>query len=175
MALLPEEPAGLVVTRAAGRAEVRATLLWRDPADRPETPTLPQPPSDGRYRRFIRETDDPVSASRALEGEVRALDEGCLARALEETLRGIVRVAALTGAVLETRAVRTAPPLVGAPRAVQSLARELHGAGFPVRFGCSWSAGSAPEADVCLGTGGDPALERFALDRPAWRSVGNGR
>ena len=174
MVLLPEDPAGLVVTRTAGRAVLNATLSWRDAGEMPQAPILSERPPEQDYRRRTRETEDPASASRTLEGEVLAPDEECLARALEETLRGIMGFATLTEAVLEARSVRTAVPWTGYPRHARSLARELRSAGFTVRFGWSWTVASVPDADVYLGTGGDSVLERFVTEHPALRSVGYG-
>lgn len=166
--MLPWETAGLVVTRTAGRAELHATLLWRE-GEKPETSMLTEFAPGEDFTGYMRETEDPTSGTRTLEGEVRALDEACLARALEETLRSITRVAALTGSVLEARAVRTDSPRIAETHAVQSVALGMRAEGFPARFGRSWSIATGPEVDVCLGTGGDPELERFVQEHPAWR------
>ncbi|MBA3610929.1 MAG: hypothetical protein H0W54_05880 [Rubrobacter sp.] len=126
------------------------------------------PLASSEYRRSIAEIDAPDAANRVLSAELLAFDEARRSRLLEETLRSITNYAALSGAILEMRAVRTARPIISSPQAVEELARDLWHAGLRVRFGRSWRP--SPGADVCVGIGGD--LERRLREHPAWRVVG---
>ena len=110
-------------------------------------------------------TEGPQAATRRLAGEIRAFSTSELGSALEAALRSVTAVAALTEAMLEVGAVRTAPPRVASPRAVEELARDLWSAGFPVRFGPSWEP--AAEADVYVGVG-DGELQGFLRSHPSW-------
>ncbi len=115
----------------------------------------------------ITETEFQDMTTRCLAGEIRAFRLPELGWALEVTLRTVAAVAALTEAVLKVGAVRTVPPGVASARALEELARDLWGAGFRVRFGPSWSP--APEADVCVGVGGDGRLQELLRSHPSWR------
>ena len=110
-------------------------------------------------------TEGPQTATRRLVGEIRAFSPSELASALEAALRSVTALAGLTEAMLEVRAVRTAPPRVASPRAVEELARDLWSAGFPVRFGPSWEP--AAEADVYVGIG-DCDLREYLRSHPSW-------
>jgi hypothetical protein len=109
-------------------------------------------------------TDDPEATTRRLAGQIMAFTTAELASALEAALRTVTMVASFTDALLEVGAVRTLPPTVASPRALEELARDLWGAGFRVRFGSSWTP--APDADVCVGTGDD--LQEFLRAHPLW-------
>ena len=114
----------------------------------------------------IAETEGPEIATRCLVGEIRAFSLSELGSALEATLRAVTVVAALTEAMLEVQAVRTVPPRVASPRALEELARELWSAGFPVWFApTTWVP--APEADVYVGTG-EGELQEFIRSHPSW-------
>jgi hypothetical protein len=122
----------------------------------------------GIARVSIAETQDPGSAGRRIVGEIRALTQQELGSALDTVLRGVTTAAALTEAVLEVEAVRWATPKAASPRALQQLARDLWEAGFPVRFGPSWTP--APGADVCVGVGGaNRDLGDFLSTHTSWR------
>ena len=110
-------------------------------------------------------TKGPQTATRRLAGEIRAFSPSELGSTLEAALRFVTAVAALTEAVLEVGAVRTAPPRVASPRAVEELARDLWSAGYPVRFGPSWEPVAA--ADVYVGIG-DGELQGFLRSHPLW-------
>lgn len=140
----------------------------------PERGAFPTVSGD-EYRRVITETDAPELASRELSGEILAFDARIIAGALEETLRAVMRAAALSDAVLQMRAVREGQPVVSDLRAVEGLARDLLHAGYRVRFGRSWTGGPSPDAAVCLGTGGEPGLETFLAEHPAWMVARPGR
>jgi len=129
------------------------------------------PLASSECRRSIAEIDAPDAANRVLSAELLAFDEARRSRLLEETLRSITNYAALSGAILEIRAVRTARPITSSPQAVEELARDLWHAGLRVRFGRSWRP--SPGADVCVGIGGGD-LERCLRGHPAWRVVGPG-
>ncbi len=103
---------------------------------------------------------------RRLSGELRALSRADLAAALGAVLREITTFATLTEATLEVRAVRSLPPRVASPRALERLARDLWEAGFGVRFAPSWTP--APEAEVYLGVGGREDLREFIRRHPSW-------
>ncbi len=144
--------------------EFGAKLAWRYQEEVPPGPLLLEPHGDAA-RWSIAETQGPETATRCLVGEIRAFSPSELGSALEAALRAVMAVAALTQAMLEVHAVRTAPPRVAAPRALEELARDLWSAGFPVRFGPSWAL--APEADVYVGTG-DGELQEFIRSHPSW-------
>jgi hypothetical protein len=79
----------------------------------------------------------------------------------------LTRVAALTEATLEVGAVRSVPPRVASPRALETLARDLGEAGLFVRFEASWTP-VAQRADAYLGVGGRDDLHDFLRSHPAW-------
>jgi hypothetical protein len=154
-----------VATRTAGVAEFGATLLWDRAEDAPPGPTLSKLP--GRVRCSVVETDAPGEARRDLLGEVLALTRRDLGLALGTVLRSLTATAALSGAVLETRVVRVAHPEVPPSGVVQALAHDLWNAGFPVRFGPSWTP--SPHSAVAVGFRGDEAeLTRFFGKHPSW-------
>jgi hypothetical protein len=128
----------------------------------PDTPVLPELLL-GPARCSIAETGGPKT--RCLVGEIRAFSPSELGSALEAVLRSLTAVAGLTEALLEVRAVRSVPPRVASPRAVEELAYDLWSAGFSVRFGPSLAP--APEADVYVG-GGDGGLQEFLRSHPSW-------
>jgi hypothetical protein len=103
--------------------------------------------------------------TRCLVGEIRSFSQPELGSALEAVLRSLTAVAGLTEAMLEVGAVRTVPPRVASPRALEELACDLWSAGFAIRFGPSWVP--APEADVYAGSG-DGALQAFLRSHPSW-------
>jgi len=148
-----------------------AKLSWRRPEEMPSRPTLPEWPGAGTARISVAETQDPRSTGRRIIiGEITALTQQELGSALDAVLRSVAKAAALTEAVLEVEAVRRATPKAASPRALQELARDLWEAGFPIRFGPSWTP--APEADVCVGVGGaNRDLGDFLSTHPSWRIV----
>jgi uncharacterized protein with von Willebrand factor type A (vWA) domain len=86
-------------------------------------------------------------------------------------LRSLTRVAALTEATLEVGAVRSVPPGVASPRAVETLARQLRESGLSVRFEASWTP-AAQQADAYLGVGGNEGLLRdFLRSHPSWSLI----
>ena len=166
---MPDAPAGTIAPRVAGAAEFSATLAWRSPEDVPEGPALCYPPGPARCR--FTEADDPGSATRRLAGEIRALTRADLGAALGEVFRSLTRVAALTEATLEVGAVRSVPPGVASPRAVQTLARQLREAGLSISFEASWTP-AAQQADAYLGVGGNEGLLRdFLRAHPSWSLI----
>jgi hypothetical protein len=128
-------------------------------------PLLLEPLPGAAARCSIAETRCPGTATRRLVGEIRAFSPSELGSALEAALRAVMAVAALTEAMLEVHAVRTVPPRVASPRALEELARDLWSAGFSVRFGPSWAP--APQADVYVGAG-DGELQEFIRSHPSW-------
>ena len=114
------------------------------------------------------QTNDAVAATRKISCEIRAFYAEELTGALDRTLRSVTNYAALTEAVLETRAVRLVPPTVTPAALVERLARQLQSIKLPVSFGPSWTPVS--DADASVGTGGyEETLENFLLAHPAWR------
>ena len=151
--------------RVAGTAGFRATLVWRTSEGVPKEPTLREPP--GPVRCSFAEADDLEAATRRLAGEIRALTQADLGAAFGEVLRELTRVAALTEATLEVGAVRSMPPRVASPRALETLARDLREAGLSVRFEAWWTP-AAQRADAYLGVGGLDGLHDFLRSHPSW-------
>jgi hypothetical protein len=165
VALLPGEPAGTIATCTAGIVKFWATLSWPRPEDMPPGPMLLETLALARCS--LAETEDPQTATRGLAGEIRALTPSELGSALEAALRSVTAVAARTEAILEVGAVRAVAPRIASARALEGLARDLWGAGFSVRFDRSWAP--SPEADVCVGVGGDGGgLKEFLRAHPSW-------
>jgi len=148
----------------AGAVEFSAMLAWRNPDDVPRGPTLLGPPETVRCT--LSEVKGPEPATRRLVGEVSALTQADLGAALEAVLRALTTAAALTEAILEVGAVRSVPPRVASPRALERLARDLWEAGFSVRFEPSWTP--APAAEAYLGVGGRDDLCEFLRSHPSW-------
>ena len=148
---MPGEPAGLVLPRAAGAVEFRATLSWETPenAPRESLPGLSNTAWDEAVKVRLTEESDPSTGIRTLAGEVRALGRPELGRGLEGVLRAVTTAASLTEAVLEVETVRSVVPSVASPRALEGLARDLWEGGFPVRFAPSWTP--VVGADVAVG------------------------
>jgi hypothetical protein len=164
IALLFDEPAGVIATRTAGVVEFRATLAWQSPEDAPPGPLLRDLQSYARCS--ITENEGPETSTRCLAGEIRALKQAELASALKSVLSTVTEVAAIKEAMLEVAAVRTVPPGVPSARALEELARDIWAAGFRVRFESSWTPGLG--ADVCVGVGDDGDLQEFLRSHPAW-------
>ena len=159
------EPAGTIATRMAGVAEFAATLLWECAEDVPPGPVLPTTP--GTVRCSVVETGEPGEARREVLGEILALTERDLGSAVEAVLRSLASEAALSGALLETRVVRAAPPRSTPSLTVQALALDLWSAGFTVRFGPSWTP--ARDGGVAVGfRGAEAELRRFFGGHPSW-------
>ncbi len=168
LALLSEEPAGRISTRNAGAISFEAKLSWRPGDGILSGPILDEPTPGTRFYSLV-QADDITSTTRQVSCEVRALHAEELTAALDSALRSVTVHAALSEAMLETRAVRLANPTVAPATLVEVLARQLWGAGFPVSFGPSWTP--APDADVSVGTRGlEGAFEAFLLTHSAWRS-----
>jgi hypothetical protein len=83
-------------------------------------------------------------------------------------LRSVTAHAALTEAVLETRAVRLADPSETPASLVKELAQRMSDAGLRATLGPSWTP--APDADVSIGTRGlEETFEAFLQAHPAWQ------
>ena len=172
-AVLPTgDPAGTVATSTAGLIEFSATLSWERVEDMPQAPALRRPPETAHSS--VIETDDPAENKREVLGEILALSERDLGTALEAILRSLTITAALSDAVLETRAARVTPPGSTPSETLQALALDLRDAGFRVSFAPSWTP--VPEGAVGLGVlGAEEQLESFLRAHPSWRVVGGGR
>ena len=167
LALLSEEPAGRISTRNAGAISFEATLKWQ-PDDGITAGLVLDEPAPGARFYSLTQDEDTVSAIRRVSCEVHAFCAEQLAGALDVLLRYVTTHAALSEAVLETRAVRLADPTVTDVTLVEALARQLWDAGFPVSFGPSWKP--APDVDVSVGIRGlKEAFEAFLLTHPAWK------
>jgi hypothetical protein len=161
------DAAGTVATCTAGLLEFSATLSWNRAEDLPQAPTLPALPETARCS--VVETDDPALCRRGILGEILALSERELGSALQTVLRSLTISAALSDAVLETRATRVARPASAPATILQALALDLRGAGFEVRFAPSWTL--VPEGAVGLGVlGAEQELESFLDAHPSWRA-----
>jgi hypothetical protein len=168
------DPSGTVATRSAGLVEFRAKLGYRSAEEVPNRPTLGAPPSGAPpsgARLSVVETDD--GATREILGEILALSEADLGRALEGVLRSLTIAAALTDAVLETSAARVVPVRTAPAGPLQTLALDVLEAGFPVRFAPTWTPLS--EGELGLGVGNDEGNLRaiFGTHLP-WSMVGTG-
>ena len=162
------DPAGTVATCTAGLLEFAATLSWNRVEDPPQAPTLPALPETARCS--VVETDHPEAGRREILGEILALSERDLGSALQMVLRSLTTSAALSDAVLETRADRVTAPARAPATTLQSLALDLRDAGFEVRFGPSWTP--VPEGAVGLGVlGAEQELESFLDAHPSWRAL----
>ncbi len=160
------DPAGTVATRCAGLIEFSATLSYRRAEDVPEGPTLSALPETARCSVF--EADDAAEVRREILGEILALSEEDLGSALETVLRSLTIAAALSDAVLETRAARVAPVRLAPATALQALALDLRDWGFAVRFAPTWTP--VAEDEVGLGIGGaERELRSFLEAHPSWR------
>lgn len=159
------EQAGTIATRTAGLVEFRATLTCRRPEDMPPVPTLPMLPEG--VRSSVVETDDPGEGRREILGEILALSERDVGSALEAALRSMTITAALSDALLETRAARVTPPGSAPAGTLQALALDLWNAGFRVRFAPSWTP--VPDGRIGLGVrGAEEELRRFLEAHPSW-------
>jgi hypothetical protein len=162
------DPAATVATRTAGLLEFSATLSWNRVEDLPQAPTLPALPETTRSS--VVETDDPATGRRGILGEILALSEQDLGSALQTVLRSLTISAALSDAVLETRATRVTPPASAPATTLQARALDLRDAGFAVRFAPSWTP--VPEGAVGLGVlGAEQELESFLDAHLSWRAL----
>ena len=160
------DPAGTIATSTAGLIEFSATLSWDSLEDVSLSPTLPALPETARSS--VVETDDPAMPRREILGEILALSERDLGSALETILRSLTITAALSEAVLETRAACVMPPASVPATTLQSLALDLWEAGFRVRFAPSWTP--VPEGAVGLGVlGAEQELNGFLQAHLSWR------
>ncbi len=168
LALLPEEPAGRISTRNAGAISFRATLTRHSGGGIPSGPVLKDPAPGARFY-SLAQTEDVASATQEISCEIRALYAGELSVALDAVLRSLTAHAALTEAVLETRAIRLADPSITPAPLAEELARQLSGTGLRVSSGPSWTP-SVPGADASVGTRGfEDAFETFLRAHPAWQ------
>ena len=162
------DPAGTVVTLSAGLIEFSATLSFRRPGEVPKEPTLGISPQAARCS--VIETDDVEANRREILGEILALSEDDLGSALETILRSLTIAAALSDAVLQTRAARAAPVRVAPSGTLQALAVNVREAGFPVRFAPTWTP--LEEGEIGLGVRGDEERLRGFLEAHAsWSTV----
>ncbi len=159
------DPAGTVATRSAGLVEFSATLFFRQAEDVPGEPTLGDLPKSARWS--VVETDDFVKNRREILGEILALTDADLGSALERVLRSLTIAAALSDAVLETRATRVSPVRPAHAATLQALALDVREAGFAVRFAPTWT--TLEEGEIGLGvSGAERELRRFLLAHPSY-------
>jgi hypothetical protein len=161
-----EDLAGTVATRSAGLIEFSATLSFRRAEDVPEAPTPPVLPE--RARCSVVETYDIAENRREILGEILALSEGDLGSALETILRSLTIAAALSDAILETRAACVAPVRPAPAETLQALALDVRKAGFPVCFAPTWMP--LAEGEIGLGVSGkEQELRGFLEGHPSYR------
>ncbi len=166
LALLPEEPAGRISTRNAGVISFRAMLSWHPGKGIPAGPSLGEPTPGARFY-YLVQTDNLESVTREISCEIRALHPAKLTGALDAVLRSVTTHAALSEAVLETRAVRLAEPSEVHPLLAEALALQVSDLGLHVSAGPSWVP--APGADISVGTrGSGEVLKRFLRSHSDW-------
>lgn len=165
---LTEGPAGTVATRIAGSLDFQATLSWRCASDVPPDPIWTTPP--GVVAHSLTETVARESDRRTISCELRALTDSNLGASLESVLRAITETAALSEAILETRAIYKRRPRVVRAEVVEALAVELRDAGFRVRFEPSWTPVPGMAASVGA-RGSEEELEEFFRTHRHWRPV----
>ena len=169
MALLSEEPAGRISTRNAGAISFRAILSQHPDGERRMVPFLGDPPPGARFYSLARACDA-ASGNKEISCEIRALHVEQLTGALDAVLRSVAAHAALTEALLETRAVRLADPSTAPSPLVETLARQLSDVGLRPSFGTSWVP--APGADLSVGTRGlEETIETFVAASTVWRRL----
>lgn len=170
VALLPEVPACTISTHTAGAVEFTASLTWRNQEDMSNNHIIQSISAlDGfRVRSTLRETGDLERVTRNVSGEILAMTEEDLGFALDAVLRAVGDVAALSEAVMETRAVRLASPREVPAWLVKRLGRDLSKAGFEVDSVPVWTAANG--VDVCVGADGiREDLEYCLTHGSAWR------
>lgn len=162
------DAAGTVAARSAGLIEFSATLSYGCAGEMPGTPILPALPGTARCS-FV-ETADNGEGRLEILGEILALSEADLGHALETVLRSLTITAALSDAVLKTRAGRLEPARAAPAAALQALALDLRDAGFGVRFAPTWTP--VAEGGIGLGIrGAEKELERFLGAHPSWSLI----
>lgn len=163
---LTADPAGTVATRFAGVADFRATLWW-DEAPSRVPGCLPLPGAS--FKQDLGQSASPCGTRVEVRGTVRALTKEDLGGALDLTMRAVGEAAAVSGAVLEMRALMRAAPRAADPWLAQRLAMDLREAGFGVRFAPCWEP--VDQGAVAVGTGeGDPELLGFLGRHDLWRA-----
>ena len=166
LALLPEERAGRISTSNAGAISFHATLSWPPGEEMPVWSIFEEPTPGVRFYSLV-QTDNLESATREISCEIRALHPAELTGALDAVLRSVTAHAALSEAVLTTRAVRLAQPSEVHPMLAEALARQVSDFGLRVSSGPSWVP--APGADISVGTrGSGEMLKRFLLSHSDW-------
>jgi hypothetical protein len=153
-----------VATRVAGLADFRATLEWDTTDGRPPSCL----PAAVRFcRHDLSESLSPCGTRLEVGGSIRALTGRDLACALDAVMRRVANAAAVSGAVLEVRVLREAPPRCVDPALAQALAADLWRAGFGVRLAPCWDA-VGPEG-LALGVRGEEGAIRELLgNHPRW-------
>ena len=157
-----------MATCSAGLIEFSATLSYRCAEEMPEAQTLPTLPGTVRYS--VVQTAEREEGRLEILGEILALSETDLGSALEAVLRSLTITAALSDAVLKTRAARLAPVRPAPAAALQALALDLRDAGFGVRFAPTYTP--LAEGGIGLGTrGAEKEITRFLGGHPSWSMI----
>ena len=125
------DPAGTVATRSAGLIEFSATLSFRSAEDVPEEPTLRAPDRRGARAAPSSRRTTPRRAGARYWARSWPSPRPTSARALEAVLRSLTIAAALSDAVLETRAARLAARPSGPRRAVANPRARRSRGGLP--------------------------------------------
>jgi hypothetical protein len=161
---LTADPAGTVATRFAGLADFHAALWW-DEAPTCAPSCLPSP--NVSFRHDLCQTASPCGTQLEVRGTIRAFTGTDLGVALDRAMRAAGDAAAVSGAVLEMRALLVAAPRAVDPSLAQELATDLWAAGIGARFAPCWEpAKTGPPA---VGVGGGPDLTDFLSNHDRWR------
>ena len=165
MALLSEEPFGLVPTRTPGAVSFEASLTWKSGQEADQGRMLPALPQSVKV--FAGESEE-VDGLRRISCEVRAFDEGDLQGALDVILHYITSKAALFEAVLEIKCVRRAHPYVIPREILEQLAHGLWNSGCKVEFGTCWTP-LYGEEDAAVGVRGAEDAYALIKDLHPWQ------
>lgn len=164
LALLPDEPVGLIPTRTPGSVSFEAKLTWRELEEAIWEKICPIPPKSVKV--LLDEHYEP-EGSRLISGEIRAFAERDLEETLDSILRNVTSIAAASEAVLEVRSVRNARARVVSLEVLEKLALGVWEVGFGVRFGPCWTP-LCGETEAAVGIrSAEDAHERLG-DMDSW-------
>lgn len=109
------EAASVDSTGVAEIIEFTATLTWRRSEDIPSTSILASWSDSGGARLSLKETDHVARATRTVSGVIFGSDESRMDVALDDAVRAVNNLAALTGAIVELRVIRSTGTHASAP------------------------------------------------------------
>lgn len=164
LALLSEEPAGLIPTRTPGSVSFGANLTWRSPEEMaPDRIRASLPES---VRAFISEYNG-SEGTRRISGEIRAFAEQDLKEAMDSILHAVTSTAAASEAVLEVWTARESRPRIVPRELLEQLALGMREAGFRAWFGPCWTP-LCNEAEVAVGVRGMEGVYECLKDQGSW-------